>query len=176
MLESKYLKDDIKNIQQLLAIPALKKFETQDLARLLRLSKIRKYEDAEVIIQEYDKDPWLYFLLSGAIRVSKGGVDIATIDRMGEIFGEMSLIDGLSRSTSVYASGKTICLSVDTASKERLDSDLDAANLLNMLYRVASEYVSLRLRLTNEKLIQAEKEIARLRNESPNPAKQEPGC
>lgn len=163
MLESKYLKDDILNIQQLLSIPVLRRFETRDLGKLLQLSKTRKYEDGEVIIQEYDRDPWFYFLLSGKARVSKDGVDIATIDRMGEIFGEMSLIDGLSRSTSVYAVGATVCLSVNTASKHRLDSESDAVNLLNLLYRAASEYISFRLRLTNERLIRAEKEIDRLK-------------
>lgn len=164
MLESKYLKDDIQNIQKLFSIPALKHFETQDLAKLLRLSKIRRFRDGEVIIRQNERDKWFYFLLAGKVRISKDGVDIATIDRMGEVFGEMSLIDGLSRSTSVHAVGNTVCLSVDTASKQRLDTDLDAANLLNLLYRVASEFVSLRLRLTNEKLIAAQKEITRLKD------------
>ena len=59
MLESKYLKDNIENIQKLLAIPALKNFETKSLQKLLRLSKIREYEDAELIIKEGDLDPWL---------------------------------------------------------------------------------------------------------------------
>jgi hypothetical protein len=44
MLESRYLKDNIENIQKLLAIPALKNFETRSLRNLLRLSKIREYE------------------------------------------------------------------------------------------------------------------------------------
>ncbi len=62
MIESKYLKDNIQNIQKLLAIPALKHFETQNLGRLLRLSKIREYEHDEMIIKEGDIDPWLYFV------------------------------------------------------------------------------------------------------------------
>ena len=164
MLESKYLKDDIQNIRKLFTIHAFKHFETQDIAKLLRLSKIRQFKDGEVIIEQDERDKWLYFLLSGKVRISKDGVDIATIDRMGEVFGEMSLIDGLSRSTSVHALGDTVCLSVDTASKQRLDTDLDAAHLLNLLYRVAAEYLSLRLRLNNEKLIAAQKEITRLKD------------
>ncbi len=163
MLESKYLKDDIKNIERLFAIPALKHFEARDLSKLLRLSKIRQYKDGEVIIEQNEIDEWFYFLLSGKVRISKDGADIATISRAGEVFGEMSLIDGLSRSSSVYAVGDTSCLSVDTASKQRLASDLDAANLLNLLYKVASEYVSLRLRLTNENLTAAQKVIKRLK-------------
>ena len=62
MIESKYLKENIENIQRLMSISALKHFETRNLGKLLRLSKIRQYEDGEAIIQEGDMDPWLYFL------------------------------------------------------------------------------------------------------------------
>ena len=75
MLESRYLQDNIENIQKLLAIPALKNFETKSLGKLLRLSKIREYEDGERIIKEGDFDPWLYFLLSGKIRITKEGLE-----------------------------------------------------------------------------------------------------
>jgi CRP-like cAMP-binding protein len=163
MIESKYLKDHVKNIKQLFAIPALKNFETKDLAKLLILSKIRQYADGEVIIQEGDTDKWLYFLLSGGIVITKNGVEIGAIDRMGEIFGEMRIIDGLSRSTSIYAKGKTVCLAVDTTAKERLPSDDEAASLLALLYKVVVEFVSMRLRLSNEIMIEAQREIAKLK-------------
>ena len=163
MIESKYLKDDIKNIRQLCTIPALKSFETRDLAKLLKLSKIRQYTDGENIIEEGATDQWLYFLLSGKMRISKNGVHISTIDNSGEVFGEMRVIDGLSRSTSIHAEGQTTCLAVDTSAKHRLDSDDEAANLLTLLYKVMMEYISTRLRLSNEKLIEAQQEIARLK-------------
>ena len=107
MLESRYLKDNIENIQKLLAIPALKNFETKSLGKLLRLSKIREYEDGERIIKEGDRDPWLYFLLSGKIKITKEGLEIGSMDKKGEIFGEMRIIDSMSRSATVRAIGKT---------------------------------------------------------------------
>ena len=73
MIESKYLKDNLENIQKLMTIPALRNFETRSLAKLLKLSKIREYENGELIIQEGDHDPWLYFLLKGKIRILKEG-------------------------------------------------------------------------------------------------------
>ena len=120
MIESKYLKDDIKNIQKLLGVPTLKKFETKNLGRLLCLSKIRQYEDGERIINEGDRDSWLYFLLSGKVRIEKEGVKITSISKEGEFFGEMRILDSLSRSASVYAEGRTVCLAVDTAAREGL--------------------------------------------------------
>jgi hypothetical protein len=56
MIESKYLKENLENIQKLMTIPALKNFETRSLGKLLRLSKVRQYEDGERIIQEGDLD------------------------------------------------------------------------------------------------------------------------
>jgi len=165
MIESKYLKENIENIQKLMTIPALKNFETRSLGKLLRLSKVRQYEDGERIIKEGDLDPWLYFLLSGKIRITKESLDIGTIDRKGEIFGEMRIIDSLSRSASVYAVGKTICLAVDTSAKERLSTEGsidERLDFLLLLYRIFAEYMSIRLRLTNDELIKAKKQAAAL--------------
>ena len=165
MLESRYLKDNIDNIEKLLGIPALRNFETKSLQKLLRLSRIREYEDGEVIIQEGDVDPWLYFLLSGKIRVSKEDMEINTIDKKGEIFGEMRVIDFMKRSASVVAVGKTICLAVDTSAKNRIsaqDPTDEKLDFLLLLYRIFAEYMSIRLRVTNEELITAKKKIKRL--------------
>jgi CRP/FNR family cyclic AMP-dependent transcriptional regulator len=160
MIESKYLKENIENIQRLMSIQALKHFETRNLGKLLRLSKIRQYEDGEQIIQEGDLDPWLYFLLSGSIRVAKGGEDIGIIGRKGEIFGEMRIIDDQSRSASVIAVGPTVCLAVDTSAGNRLstsDEKDDRLDFLLLLYRIFAEYMTARLRLTNEELVKAKR-------------------
>jgi len=164
MIESKYLKQNIENIQRLLSISALKNFETKNLSKLLRLSKIRQYDDAETIITEGDYDPWLYFLLSGSIRVAKEGVTISSIDKQGEIFGEMRIVDERSRSASVYAVGKTVCLAVDTSAHDRIADEGDKDEKLDfllLLYRIFAEYMTARLRLTNEELIKAKKAISR---------------
>ncbi len=166
MIESKYLKDDIKNIQKLLTIPTLKKLETKNLASLLRLSKIRQYEDNECIIKEGDRDTWLYFLLSGRVRVEKEGVLLSRINKEGDFFGEMRILDTLSRSASIFSEGKTVCLAVDTSAKGKMGSDDKKRNDINFLlflYRMFAEYMSIRLRLSNEELVKAKKEIELLK-------------
>jgi CRP-like cAMP-binding protein len=158
MIESKYLKENIENIQRLMTIQALKHFETRNLGKLLRLSKIRQYEDGEQIIQEGDMDPWLYFLLSDKIRIVKENEVIGSINRKGEIFGEMRIIDDQSRSASVFAVGQTVCLAVDTSAKSRLsssDEKDERLDFLLLLYRIFAEYITARLRLTNEELVKA---------------------
>ena len=49
MIESKYLKDSVQNIQRLMTIPPLRKFETKYLGQLIRLSKIREYQEKQVV-------------------------------------------------------------------------------------------------------------------------------
>jgi CRP/FNR family transcriptional regulator, cyclic AMP receptor protein len=162
MKETKYLKENIQNIQRLMDIPTLKKFETRNLGNLLRLSKIREYEDGECIIKEGDIDPWLYFLLGGKIKVVKEGVQLHTIDQRGEIFGEMRVISDLKRSASIFAVGHTLCLAVDTEARERLDSQEEIDRFLLLLYQVFAEFIVMRLRLTSEELVKTKKEILRL--------------
>lgn len=177
MIESKYLKENIENIQRLMSIQALRHFETRNLGKLLRLSKIRQYEDGEKIIQEGDMDPWLYFLLSGKIRITKEGEEISTISRKGEIFGEMRIIDDQSRSASVHAVGDTVCLAVDTSAGNRLNtSDEKEARLdfLLLLYRIFAEYVTVRLRLTNEELVKAKRDAKKPSDERIAPENAKP--
>jgi CRP-like cAMP-binding protein len=165
MIESRYLKDNVENIQKLMGIPVLGNFETKSLGKLLKLSRIREYENGEVIIREGDQDPWLYFLLSGKIRISKENHEIGTIDKKGEIFGEMRIIDSRFRSATVAAVGKTTCLAIDTAAQNRFSPqslDEEKLEFLLMLYRIFAEYMSIRLRVTDEELVAAKKKIEQL--------------
>lgn len=166
MIESKHLQDNMQNIQKLMNIPTLKHFEIKSLGKLLKLSKIREYGDGETIIQEGDNDPWLYFLLAGGISVKKEKIEIASIDKKGEIFGEMRIIDSMSRSASVYAVGNTVCLAVDTTAQNKLSTDSgreERLDFLLLLYKIFAEYMSLRLRLTSDELVKAKKEVERLK-------------
>jgi CRP-like cAMP-binding protein len=165
MIESKYLKDNVENIQKLMGIPVLRNFETKSLGKLLKLSKIREYEDGELIIREGDQDPWLYFLLSGKIRITKEDHEIGLIDKKGEIFGEMRIIDSRYRSATVAAVGKTACLAIDTAAHNRFSTqtlDVEKTEFLLMLYRIFAEYMTIRLRETDEELVAAKKKIEQL--------------
>ncbi|MGE4519268.1 MAG: cyclic nucleotide-binding domain-containing protein [Desulfobacteraceae bacterium] len=162
MKETKYLKDNIENIQKLMRIPALRNFELDNLSNLLRLSKIRKYKDGEVIIKEGDTDPWLYFLLDGEVKIVKNEHEISRIKRMGEIFGEMRLIDKQDRSASVVSVDESMCLAVNTGAGDRImleDNREERLDFLLLLYRIFAEYLSARLRLANDELIKAKEDI-----------------
>ena len=92
-------------------------------------------------------------------------MEIGSLDKEGEIFGEMRIIDSMSRSASVYAVGQTMCLALDTSAKDRISAQYRAYEKLDfllLLYRIFAEYMSIRLRATNDELVTAKKKTKRL--------------
>jgi CRP/FNR family transcriptional regulator, cyclic AMP receptor protein len=69
-------------------------------------------------------------------------------------------VDDQSRSASVYAVGQTVCLAVDTSAGSRLTTSEEKDERLDfllLLYRIFAEYMTARLRLTNEELVRAKR-------------------
>jgi len=168
MLETKYLKEDVRNIQKLLAIPIFKHFEIENLGGLVKRSKIREYADNEQIIKEGDNDPWFYFLLSGKVAIMKKGEIISTLQRSGDVFGEMSLIDNSKRSASAYAIGKTICLATDTVRIKEISGD-DWIIFGYILYRIFAMTITERLRSTTDQLVKAKEQLEDIKHKN-NPS------
>lgn len=162
MKESKFLKDNIQNIEKLLSIPVLKHFSTDVLGKLLGVSKIKQYQDGEEILGEGHNDPWLYFILSGEVNIMKNGEILTVLKNRGEIFGEMGLLGNTQKTASAYAVGETVCLTTDATQIERVSKN-DRLAFLYILYRVLAEVVTDRLKKTSDELIEARKEIALLK-------------
>jgi CRP/FNR family transcriptional regulator, cyclic AMP receptor protein len=162
--ETKYLKNDLNNIQKLAAIPVFRDFESEILGDLLKRSKISEYEDGEQIIREGENDPWFYFLISGNVKITKNGMELKILKRQGDIFGEMNLIEESNRTASAYAVGKTVCFTTDT---NRIKDISDSNKLVFdcLLYRIFAETATERLRATTEKLVEARAEISRIKIE-----------
>jgi len=165
MKESDYLKGNISFLEKLREIPTLSTFSEEELTGLLELSRIRKYEPGELILEEGFFDAWIYFLVSGKVKIVKHGEDLSILQRAGDIFGEMSIIDGSPRSASVYAVDKTVCLATDASYIDRL-SDKDRVAFCYILYRIFSEILADRLRSTTEELIKEKEENKKLRSVS----------
>ncbi len=162
MIESDYLKDNINFLKKLSKMPTLDVFKEEDLKGLLKLSKIRKYEPGELILEEGFFDCWIYFLVSGKVRVVKQREELRILNRTGDVFGEMGVIDGSPRSASVYAIDETVCLATDASYIDRLSGN-DKLAFCYVLYRLFAEVLANRLRLTSEELIKVKDENKKLR-------------
>ncbi len=91
-------------------------------------AKIIEYDPAETIIDEGKYDNWVFWLIDGKIEVVKNTCRVATFERVGDMFGEMGILEGDARSASVYACTKAVCLAIDM-------SILDHAGLAHAVSR-----------------------------------------
>lgn len=72
----------------------------------------RQYEQGEVIFREGDPGEVLYMVQSGQVRIFINSLDgsetsVILFGRVGDIFGELAVIDGLPRSATAVALDKT---------------------------------------------------------------------
>ena len=157
MIESDYLKDNMGFVRKLGKMPTLDLFSEEELKGVLQLSKIRKYDPGELILNEDYVDCWIYFLVSGKAKVVKHGEDLTILERTGDVFGEMGIINGSPRSASVYAVDETVCLATDASCIDRLSGNERTA-FCYILYRIFAEVLANRLRLTSDELIKVKEE------------------
>jgi len=77
------------------------------------LARVRGFGADETIISEGNFDNWVYWLVKGKIDVYKNNLKIDTLQRVGDMFGEMSVLEGDARSATVVSRTDTVCLAVD---------------------------------------------------------------
>jgi CRP-like cAMP-binding protein len=162
MRESRYLKDDVRNIEKLMGFPVLQGFEVSSMGGLLTISKVREYEDGECILEEGKRGRWIYFLYSGEVRIVKAGQTLARLKRSGDMFGEMGMIGGFDRSASAVAVGKTSCLATDASRIDDITGE-DKLAFKYILYRIFAEVVTERLKSTTNELIAVKRAYAKLK-------------
>lgn len=162
MKQSDYLDENIEIINSLKKLPIISSLEERHVRGLVKLCRLTQYEAGEYIFKEDDFDQYIYFLLSGKVRIFKNAVDLATLSRTGDIFGEMCLIDAAPRSASVVAVERTNLLKMDVYYIKRLPEE-ERNSSLYIVYRVFCEILSDRLRHTTTDLSKAKDELAKLK-------------
>ena len=92
-------------------IPLFSDLDTAELELLSTKMVTRKYPRNTVVINEGDQSDSLYVIRSGSVKVFLGNDEgreiILNVQRAGEYFGELALIDSGPRSASVMTQEKT---------------------------------------------------------------------
>ncbi len=110
----------------------LKELTKDELKKLLRgketdyeagIAKLIRYEPNEVVIREGDFDSWTFWIVKGVYKVIIGGAVITTLSNPGDIFGEMSVLEGIPRTASVLSVVEGICLGIDMSVLGTLDDE-----------------------------------------------------
>ncbi|QLA17131.1 cyclic nucleotide-binding domain-containing protein [Desulfolutivibrio sulfoxidireducens] len=142
-------------------IPALRTLDDQDIARLLDASEILRFANGETIIRENQSDRHLYFIIDGQVSVLKENVKLCELRRMGDFFGEISVIDSKCRSATVTAKRDCLCLRLDLEAVDIEDAQ-GQSHILAVIYRAFAEVLADRLRRMNDELLYLRREVTRL--------------
>ena len=158
MRETDYLKENQKALDLLKRIEKFQAFSDTDLGSFLEVGKLREYDPGETIIKKGETDHWVYFLVSGEVKIVKGEKTFAILKHGGDLFGEMGVIDGSPRSASVWALTKTMVLGVDCSNIDDHQKPGNAA-FQYTIFRLFAESMAERLRVTSEEVLKLQAEV-----------------
>jgi CRP-like cAMP-binding protein len=146
----------IKNLDLLKRSDVFGGLTEEQLGRVLELARPEVFGEGAVIVEEDQKGTRCYFITQGRVDIElrasfsgRGPQRLATI-KAGELFGELSLVDGFLRSATARAVEPTEALAFDNAELEALMEREPPIGYRIM--RNIANVLSTRMRTTNMKL------------------------
>ncbi|MCG6551819.1 MAG: cyclic nucleotide-binding domain-containing protein [Candidatus Magnetominusculus sp. LBB02] len=123
----------------------------EDILKLLRMSKVRRYKTDELVFDEGQPGDRFYVIIDGSIDIRKQMED-GTIERLahlnrGECFGEMALLEDSTRSARAVATENTMLFELDKAIMNSYDDIITLK-----LYKKFAYIFSDRLRRADKKI------------------------
>lgn len=175
MKEYAYIHEEGRLPAPLNSVPFLNSFSDEQLDDVLTSSSLLQCDKEDVIIQEGTIDSRIYILLNGELEVRVGGKKVASISRVGEVFGELALVNQDKRAASVIASSRALCLAVDQKFLQDIHPREEDPAFHAALFEFVARLVAKKLDSTSRRLAEVEKELRTLKESqhlsSPAPAK-----
>lgn len=129
-------------------------FTDEELNKLVKACNERKVNKDEIVFRENETGNILYIVADGNVKISKlgylGEIVLAHANP-GEIFGEMSIIDGSIRSATATALNDSVLLELTKDSLEtlKIENPHTAIKFLEILLKILSD----RVRQTTKKIL-----------------------
>lgn len=158
MRESEYLAGRNLLLAKFKKLPFLGSIDEQYLRKIISLSKLKVYDPNEIITAEGSFDSWVYILLSGEVKIVKAKEELVRLNKVGDTFGEMAIIDGKNRSASVYATTETLCLAFDASFLDSVE-EKERISFYAIFYHLFAEILAERLRATNAELVAVKQQL-----------------
>ncbi len=137
-------------LKKLQGIPVCKDLSAAETKQLVAIADESAAKKAEVLFKEGDGGDALLVVLEGQVEVTKRGAVLAKLDA-GSVLGEMSLLDGDTRSATATALTDVKFLKISNARFQKLLA-ADNVAALKIVANLA-QVMSRRLALINEKLV-----------------------
>ncbi len=161
MRETNYLKDNEKVLRILKDADKFSPFSSADIMSFLDHGKLLEYDKDEEIFGESRQEIFLYFIMSGGVRISRNGKELKTLRRTGEFFGDISHVKPSARPVTATALQKALVLRLDIS---KADKNLDSKDLAlgYTIYRIFCEVLTDKLRICTAKNEALKKQLAAL--------------
>ncbi|MDB6138057.1 MAG: putative transcriptional regulator, Crp/Fnr family [Verrucomicrobiaceae bacterium] len=163
MKEFAYIHEEGTLPEALQSVPFLNSFTDEQLDEVLSSSSFLQCEVGDAIIKEGTIDSRIYILLSGQLEVRVGGKTVASISHVGDVFGELALVNHDKRLASVVAASKAICLAVDQKFLQDIHPREEDPDFHAALYQFVARLVAKKLDATSRRLAEVEKELRLLK-------------
>lgn len=163
MKEYAYIHEEGSLPAPLKAVPFLNSFTDDQLDEVLNSSSLLQCDPGDTIIQEGTIDSRIYVLLSGELEVRVGGKKVAAISRIGDVFGELALVNQDKRVASVIAGSRALCLAVDQKFLQDMHPREEDPAFHAALFEFVARLVAKKLDATSRRLAEVEKELRALK-------------
>jgi CRP-like cAMP-binding protein len=163
MKEYAYIHEEGSLPAPLKAVPFLNSFTDDQLDEVLNSSSLLQCDPGDTIIQEGTIDSRIYVLLSGELEVRVGGKKVAAISRIGDVFGELALVNQDKRAASVIAGSRALCLAVDQKFLQDMHPREEDPAFHAALFEFVARLVAKKLDATSRRLAEVEKELRALK-------------
>lgn len=107
------------------------------------------YPPATIVLDQNDFNTKLLYLMEGTVDININGEYIVSIDREGEIFGEMSIAGHTTCTAQVITKTNTSIIVFDFMSVQNIEGH-DRDLIEKLIYRSCAEVLAKRLIQTNE--------------------------
>jgi CRP/FNR family cyclic AMP-dependent transcriptional regulator len=131
-------------LHDLLQSDTFESFTQEAVGYLISRSAASQWEPGQVLFRQGDAGDTMFFVLTGEIGLSLGGMELPSL-HSGSLFGEMSMLQGTPRSTTATALESTVLLEVPASVVEHADAEFRA-----VLFELISRTLMQRLSHSNE--------------------------
>lgn len=164
MKEFAYIPDEGQVPATLQAVPMLNSFTDEQLDDVLNSTSLLQCDPGDVIIKEGTYGSRIYILLNGALDVLVAGKKVASITKVGDVFGELAVVNQDKRLATVTAAEKSACLAIDQKFLQDIHPREEDPAFHAALYEFVARVTVRKLSLTSRRLAELEKEVLRLKN------------
>ena len=155
-------KQSVDFLEKFKTLPTMESLDEQELKELLRISKVSRYEPGALIVEADTYAGWIYYLITGKVRIVRNDMESAILKRTGDVFGDMGPMGGGDLKASAYAVDETTCLKFNISKVDGLP-DENRFVFRYAIFRGFAEVLAKRLSITTEKYLKAREELDRLK-------------